>query len=97
MQPTDPNKFTDTAWDAVIKSQDIVRAYQQQQLEVEHLILAILETSSAFTSGILTRAEIDPIRLQEQLEAYTKRQLKVGKTDQLYLGRSLDLLLDRAQ
>ncbi|MCH4904544.1 ATP-dependent chaperone ClpB [Cylindrospermopsis raciborskii CHAB3438] len=97
MQPTDPNKFTDTAWDAVIKSQDIVRAYQQQQLEVEHLILAILETSSAFTSGILTRAEIDPIRLQEQLEAYTKRQPKVGKTDQLYLGRSLDLLLDRAE
>jgi len=97
MQPTDPNKFTDTAWDAVIKSQDIVRAYQQQQLEVEHLILAILETSSAVTSGILTRAEIDPIRLQEQLEAYTKRQPKVGKTDQLYLGRSLDLLLDRAE
>ncbi|QNP30213.1 ATP-dependent chaperone ClpB [Cylindrospermopsis curvispora] len=97
MQPTDPNKFTDTAWDAVIKSQDIVRAYQQQQLEVEHLILAILETSSAVTSGILTRAEIDPIRLQEQLETYTKRQPKVGKTDQLYLGRSLDLLLDRAE
>ena len=97
MQPTDPNKFTDTAWDAVIKSQDIVRAYQQQQLEVEHLILAILETSSAVTSGIMTRAEIDPIRLQEQLEAYTKRQPKVGKTDQLYLGRSLDLLLDRAE
>ncbi|MBG0742832.1 MAG: ATP-dependent chaperone ClpB [Cylindrospermopsis raciborskii KL1] len=97
MQPTDPNKFTDTAWDAVIKSQDIVRAYQQQQLEVEHLILGILETSSAVTSGILTRAEIDPIRLQEQLEAYTKRQPKVGKTDQLYLGRSLDLLLDRAE
>ena len=54
MQPTDPNKFTDTAWDAVIKSQDIVRAYQQQQLEVEHLVLAILETSSAVTSGIPT-------------------------------------------
>ncbi|MFM7366931.1 MAG: Clp protease N-terminal domain-containing protein, partial [Sphaerospermopsis kisseleviana] len=72
MQPTDPNKFTDTAWDAVIKSQDIVRAYQQQQLEVEHLILALLEESSSVTSGILARAEIDPIRLQEQLEGYTK-------------------------
>jgi ATP-dependent Clp protease ATP-binding subunit ClpB len=97
MQPTDPNKFTDTTWDAVIKSQDIVRAYQQQQLEVEHLILAILEESSSVTSGILTRAEIDPIRLQEQLEGYTKRQPKVAKSDQLYLGRNLDLLLDRAE
>ena len=90
MQPTDPNKFTDTAWDGVIKSQDIVRAYQQQQLEVEHLILAILEESSGVTTGILTRAEIDPIRLQQQLEAYTQRQPKVAKSDQLYLGRNLD-------
>ncbi len=31
------------------------------------------------------------------VRAYTKRQPKVGKTDQLYLGRSLDLLLDRAE
>ncbi len=42
MQPTDPNKFTDTAWEAIHKSQDIVRAYQQQQLEVEHLIIALI-------------------------------------------------------
>jgi ATP-dependent Clp protease ATP-binding subunit ClpB len=97
MQPTDPNKFTDTAWDAVIKSQDIVRAYQQQQLEVEHLILALLDASSSVTTGILARAEIDPIRLQQQLEAYTQRQPKVAKSDQLYLGRNLDLLLDRAE
>ncbi|MEA5578891.1 ATP-dependent chaperone ClpB [Anabaena sp. UHCC 0451] len=97
MQPTDPNKFTDTAWEAVIKSQDIVRAYQQQQLEVEHLILALLEESSSISTGILARAEIDPIRLQEQLEAYTKRQPKVAKSDQLYLGSKLDLLLDRAE
>jgi ATP-dependent Clp protease ATP-binding subunit ClpB len=33
MQPTDPDKFTDTAWEAVTKSQDVVRAYKQQQLE----------------------------------------------------------------
>ncbi|WP_353929354.1 ATP-dependent chaperone ClpB [Okeanomitos corallinicola TIOX110] len=97
MQPTDPNKFTDTTWDAVIKSQDIVRAYQQQQLEVEHLILALLEESSSISAGILTRAEIDPIKLQQQLEAYTKRQPRIGKNDQLYLGRNLDLLLDRAE
>ncbi|TAE55011.1 MAG: ATP-dependent chaperone ClpB [Nostocales cyanobacterium] len=97
MQPTDPNKFTDTAWDAIIKSQDIVRAYQQQQLEVEHLILAILEESSSVSAGILARAEIDPIKLQEQLEAYTKRQPRVAKSDQLYLGRNLDLLLDRSE
>ncbi|MBE9037713.1 ATP-dependent chaperone ClpB [aff. Roholtiella sp. LEGE 12411] len=97
MQPTDPNKFTDKAWEAIVKSQDIVRAYQQQQLDVEHLIIALLEEPTSLAIRILARAEVDPIRLQQQLEAFTQRQPKVGKSDQLYLGRSLDVLLDRAE
>jgi len=40
MQPTDPNKFTDKAWEAIVKSQ-ITQRYQQQQLEVEHLIISL--------------------------------------------------------
>jgi ATP-dependent Clp protease ATP-binding subunit ClpB len=96
MQPTDPDKFTDTAWDAVFKSQNIVRAYQQQQLEVEHLIIALLQEPSNLASNILNRAEIDPSRLLQQLEAYCQRQPRIGKSDQLYLGRNLDLMLDRA-
>ncbi|MDH6104985.1 ATP-dependent chaperone ClpB [Anabaenopsis tanganyikae CS-531] len=97
MQPTDPNKFTDTAWEAIVKSQDIVRGYQQQQLEVEHLIIALLQEPTSLAVRIFTRAEVDPLRLQQQLEAFTKRQPKVGKNDQLYLGRSLDILLDKAE
>jgi ATP-dependent Clp protease ATP-binding subunit ClpB len=97
MQPTDPNKFTDKAWEAIVKSQDIVRAYQQQQLDVEHLIIALLEEPTSLAIRILARAEVDPVRLQQQLEAFTQRQPKVGKSDQLYLGRSLDTMLDRAE
>jgi len=97
MQPTDPNKFTDKAWEAIVKSQDIVRAYQQQQLDVEHLIIALLEEDTGLATRIFARSEVDPLRLQQQLEAFTQRQPKVGKTDQLYLSRSLDTMLDRAE
>lgn len=97
MQPTDPDKFTDKAWEAIVKSQDIVRAYQQQQLDVEHLILALLEQDNGFALRILTRANIDSHRLQQQLEEFTSRQARVGKSDQLYLGRSLDVMLDQAE
>jgi ATP-dependent Clp protease ATP-binding subunit ClpB len=97
MQPTDPNKFTDKAWEAIVKSQDIVRAYQQQQLDVEHLILALLEEPTSLAIRILARSEVDPIRLQQQLEAFTQRQPKVGKSEQLYLGRNLDMMLDKAE
>lgn len=43
MQPTDPNKFTDKAWEAIVQAQDVVRRYKHQQLEVEHLMIALLE------------------------------------------------------
>ena len=97
MQPTDPNKFTDKAWEAIVKSQDIVHAYQQQQLDVEHLIIALLSEHTGLTTRILARCDVDPVRLQQQLEAFIQRQAKVGKTDQLYLGRSLDAMLDRSE
>ncbi|MFM6397285.1 Clp protease N-terminal domain-containing protein, partial [Planktothrix sp.] len=41
MQPTDPSKFTDKAWEAVVKSQDVARRFQNQNLEVEHLLIAL--------------------------------------------------------
>jgi ATP-dependent Clp protease ATP-binding subunit ClpB len=96
MQPTDPDKFTDKAWEGIVKSQDIVRAYQQQQLEVEHLILALLQQENGLAARILNRAGVDANRLQQQLEDFTRRQPKVGRADQLYLGRYLDTLLDLA-
>jgi len=97
MQPTDPNKFTDKAWEAIVKSQDVVRAYQQQQLDVEHLIIALLEEPTGLATRILGRCEVDPFRLQQQVEAFTQRQPKVGINEQLYLGRNLDIMLDRAE
>jgi ATP-dependent Clp protease ATP-binding subunit ClpB len=96
MQPTDPDKFTDTAWEAVAKSQEVARAYKQQQLEVEHLIIALLEEPTALSTAILTRAEVDTVRFQQQLEAFTQRQPRVAKSDQLYLGRNLEKFLDKA-
>jgi ATP-dependent Clp protease ATP-binding subunit ClpB len=96
MQPTDPNKFTDKAWDAIVKSQDIARSYLQQQLDVEHLVLALLEPNE-LGDRILNKAGIELSRFQQQLDAFTQRQPKIGKSEQLYLGRSLDLLLDRAE
>ena len=97
MQPTDPSKFTEKAWEAIVKSQDVTRRFQQQQMDVEHLVIALLEDPKGLTNKILSRAGVESMQLQQQLEAFTKRQPKVGKVDQLYLGRGLDTMLDRAE
>jgi ATP-dependent Clp protease ATP-binding subunit ClpB len=95
MQPTDPNKFTEQAWDAIVKSQDVARRFKNQYLEVEHVILALLEKEGLATR-IFTRANVDIVRLQQFLETFANRQSKINIVNQLYLGPGLDNLLDRA-
>ncbi len=95
MQPTDPSQFSDQAWDAIVKSQDVARRFGNQQLEVEHLVLAMID--AGLVTNIFTEANVDLVRFQQQLESFTNRQVKVGSVDQLYLGRGLDMMLDRAE
>ncbi|CCH68045.1 ClpB protein [Richelia intracellularis HH01] len=97
MQPTDPNKFTDKAWEGIVKSQDIVRAYQQQQLDVEHLIIALLQQENGLASKLINRMGVDPSYIQQKLEDFIRRQPTVAKSDQLYLGRALDEMLNVAE
>ncbi len=96
MQPTDSSKFTEQAWDAIVKSQEVARRFRNQNLDVEHLMLSLLG-QEGLVYKILDRASIDILRLTQQLEAFTNRQAKVNSVDQLYLGRGLDVMLDRAE
>jgi ATP-dependent Clp protease ATP-binding subunit ClpB len=96
MQPTDPTKFTEQAWDAIIKSQDVARRSFNQQLEVEHVAIAILEQQDV-APKILARVGVDVETLTRQLQEFTSRQPRLSQVVDLYLGRGLDLLLDRAE
>lgn len=96
MQPTDSSKFTDKAWEAIVKSQDVARRFKNQQLEVEHVAIAMLE-QEGLAERILKRVTVDIPPLKKQLEAFASRQPRVANVDQLYLGRGLDLMLDKAE
>ncbi|MGQ9838613.1 MAG: ATP-dependent chaperone ClpB [Cyanobacteriota bacterium] len=97
MQPTNPNQFTEKAWGAIVKSQDVARQYQQQQLETEHLLLSLLDQEGGLTQTILQRAGIDPKLVRDKLESFINQQPKLARVDQLYLGRGLETTLDRAE
>lgn len=96
MQPTDPTKFTDKLWEAIVQSQDVARRYKNQQLEVEHLLISLLE-EEGLAKAIISRVGADPGLAFKKLEEFIKRQPKVSEATQLYLGRYLDALLDRAE
>ncbi len=95
MQPTDSSKFTEKAWEAIVKSQDVARRFRHQYLEVEHVILALLEQEGA-APNMLTKASIDPARFKQEIEKYAQRQPRNAADGQLYLGQGLDALLDLA-
>src|SRR6476659_2259463 len=97
MQPTDSSKFTDKAWEAIVKSQEVARRFKHQQLEVEHLVIALLQQDDGLANKMFDRAGVDSARLLLQLEEFAQRQPRVVDDGQLYLGRGLDLMTDRAE
>ncbi len=98
MQPTDPDKFTTKAWDAIVEAQTVARRFKHQYLEVEHAAIALLE-QEGLAHTILQRAELDPNVILKELETFAQRQARVRASmdNNLYLGQSLDRLLDKAE
>ena len=98
MQPTDPNKFTEKAWEAVVRTTDIAKQSQHQQIESDHLMLALLEQPEGLTTSIFNKLGLNVQRLRDYTEQVIARQPKMsGAGSSVYLGRSLDTLLDRAE
>jgi len=100
MQPTDPDKFTTKAWDAIFEAQDVARRFKHQYMEVEHVIIALLDQEEdGLAHKILEKAQLDPDLILDELETFAQRQARVRATvdNNLYLGQSLDRMLDKAE
>ncbi len=97
MQPTNPNQFTEKAWAAIARTPDLVKQAKHQQIEPEHLMLALLEQEGLMVS-IFNKLEVKVSQVRDRTEAFINQQPKVsGAGGSVYLGRSLDSLLDRAE
>jgi ATP-dependent Clp protease ATP-binding subunit ClpB len=95
MQPNNPNQFTEKAWAAIAQTPDLAKQAQHQQIESEILMKALLE-QEGLSSSILNKAGVNVQQLRDRTEQFINRQPKVSGTSSVYLGRSVDTLLDRA-
>ncbi len=97
MQPTNPNQFTEKAWEAIFSTQDIAKQNQQQQIDTEHLMKALLD-QDGLAKSIFSKAGVNIQKITERTDQFIQRQPKVsGSGGNVYLGRTLDTLLDRAE
>ena len=96
MQPTDPNQFTEKAWEAIAHTPDVVKQAQQQQIEPEHLMKALLE-QDGLASSVFNKLNLPVTQVRDRTEEFIRKQPKIsGAGGSVYLGRSLDTLFDRA-
>jgi ATP-dependent Clp protease ATP-binding subunit ClpB len=96
MQPTDPNQFTEKAWEAIAHTPDVAKQAQQQQIESEHLMKALLE-QDGLASSVFNKLNVPVTQVRDRTEDFIRKQPKIsGAGGSVYLGRSLDTLFDRA-
>ncbi|MGK7888789.1 MAG: ATP-dependent chaperone ClpB [Leptolyngbyaceae cyanobacterium] len=97
MQPTDPKKFTEKAWQAINNSSDVVKQVQQQKVQSEHLMRSLLE-DDGLASSVFNKLSINVQQARDYTNEFIAKQPKVSEASgSVYLGRSLDSLLDRAE
>ncbi|EKQ67982.1 ATP-dependent chaperone ClpB [Leptolyngbyaceae cyanobacterium JSC-12] len=97
MQPTNPNQFTEKAYQAIAQAADIAKQAQNQQIESEHLMKALLE-QDGLASSVFKKLNVNIQQLRDRTDEFIRKQPKVsGAGSNVYLGRSLDTLLDRAE
>ena len=92
------DKYTQNAQAAVSASQEIAIANGQQQLEGEHLHLALLQQQDGLVPKLLTYMGLDVNTLIRQVQGEIDRLPKVsGGSDQLYASRRFSQLLMAAE
>ena len=89
----DPDRFSETAWELLLASQDQARRWRHGVLDVEHLLLALL-LDRRFAAWI-EPLSLDVDRLLDQLEDFCADQPPV-RDDRLYIGDALEDLLEAA-
>ncbi len=95
------NRFTEKAQQALHAAQTKAARLSHQQIDVEHLLAALLEQQGGLAPAILNKAEIraDTLagRLERELERLPKVSGPAGAPDQIYVTGRLNRLLSQAE
>jgi ATP-dependent Clp protease ATP-binding subunit ClpB len=96
----DFNRFTEKLQDGVRAAQSIAQRNGQQQLEPEHLLVALIEQESGLAQSILLRADakLENVhrRLMQEIDKFPKVSGSVPM-DQIYITSRLQNLLQSAE
>jgi ATP-dependent Clp protease ATP-binding subunit ClpB len=97
----DINRFTEKGQAAVREAQTLATRYSNQQIEVEHLLLALLQQEGGLVPSVLTKAAVNIDSLKQTVENEIAKFPKVtgpsGPVDQVYITARLNKVFVAAE
>ena len=95
----DTSKFTERAKQVLVASQQVMQEHQHSQVDVEHLLLALLDSTEGLVKEIIARAGGDPEAVRRDVQEALGRTPRVrgasGATGQVYVTPALLEILER--
>src|ERR1700730_10641969 len=96
----DPNRLTQKTQEALHDAQTKALRYGHTEVEVEHLLLALLDQPDGLIPRLLERAEVDTTALRAAVERAVEARPRVSgpgaAAGQIYVSRALNQLFDTA-
>lgn len=94
----DLNRFTQKAQEAIQGSTTIAARYMNQQIDCEHLLLALLEQSGGLVPTLLRNMDVPVEKVARKVETYLEGLPQVSGPggEQVYMSQTLRRVLDTA-
>jgi ATP-dependent Clp protease ATP-binding subunit ClpB len=97
----DINRMTEKAQEALRNAQGLAVRMGQQQIDVEHVLLSLLDQERGLVPAVLAKADVSADALKIRVQREVERQPRVsgsgGAPDQFYLSGRLNRLLVEAE
>ncbi len=93
------DQFTVKAQDAITQAQNISSTHAHQQIEAEHLLLALLEDGEGVPASVITRvgANLDMLRTEAARMVEARPKVYGGETGRVYVSPALETLFRKAE
>jgi ATP-dependent Clp protease ATP-binding subunit ClpB len=91
-----PEKLTIKSQEALQEAQNIARSFSHQEMDGEHLMLALISQTDSLIPDLLARVGVPGDRFKSDLEAELARRHKV-QGGEVFMGSTLKKVLDSAQ
>ncbi len=97
----DPNKLTQKSMEALQQAETKALRYGQIEIEIEHLLIALLEQSDGLLPRILKNMDVNTDSFSREIEGILEKKPRVSgpgrEPGKIYISRNVDTVLMKAE